>query len=410
MSDDKLVARDCAYRALRGHAESRSLRIVDRVDELAAQLDGRDRSLARELALGVLRWQRLYDHLAAAFLRPGRQPDSLLWVLRLLAHQLFALDRVPPHAAVDGTVELLRRHGEQRLLGVANAVGRRLSSMRLRERRCAPGPHGRLAEGDLPDDLGLRWSLPDSLLRRLQPALPVAYEPVLAALNQPPPLCTRSRPGYEDDVAAGADLLRREGAWCWWRRSEDALRGPVADGIAVVQDRGQGRLLELLDQLPLGRACDLCAAPGGKSLALIDRGWQVVAGDDSLGKLAELRRALDRAVVFGHDARRPALAPACADLVVLDVPCSNSAVLARRPEARWRIDERELSSLQRLQEQILRSALDLLRPGGHLLYSTCSLLPMENAALVRRAGLQVIAEQMVWPDAWQMGGYAALCW
>ena len=122
------AARAAAWDALTGFDAGTIDRVADWID--ACGLDQRDNALARELALGVVRHRALYDFVAATFLRPGPQPPELLRTLRLLCHQLFALDRVPPHAAVDAAVELLHRAGMSKLSGVANAVARKLVTVR----------------------------------------------------------------------------------------------------------------------------------------------------------------------------------------------------------------------------------------------------------------------------------------
>lgn len=378
--------------------------------ERHARLPERERALARELALGAVRHRRLYDHLADRFLaRRDAQPAALRHALRLACHQLFALDRVPPHAATDTTVTLLRSVGEARLAGVANAVLRRLAALRTPERDpSSPGPLGRLRPADRPREIGLRYSLPDALVRDLRPAAPDPDEDATwAALDLVPPLCTRTRPGrtLADDPA----ILRREGPWTWWSRPEPALRGPVAAGDAVVQDRTQGALIELADPRPGERVCDLCAAPGGKTRYLCDRGCRVVAADVAPAKAAALRDAVgDAAAVLVQDGRRPALAAAF-DLVVVDAPCSNSGVIARRPEARWRYGDESLAGLAALQDDLLRAAAGLARPGGRLLYTTCSLAARENRERTAALhGWRIADERTVWPDGWGGGGYAAL--
>ena len=398
------AARAAAWDALTGFEAGTIDRVGDWLD--TRRLDARDLALARELALGVVRHRALYDFVAATFLRPGPQPPELIRTLRLLCHQLFALDRVPPHAAVDAAVELLRRAGMPNLTGVANAVARKLVTVRDPERH-GDGPLGRIPERMLPGDPAVRHGLPKLLLADLRPYLPGPEDEALAALNRVPHLCTRQRPGAP--APHGRSILRRDGAWTWWEDTHEALAGPVAAGHAVVQDRSQGVVLDLTGARPNELVLDLCAAPGGKALALHDRGCRVVAADAAFDRLRPLRTTLGAgAPLLVQDGRRPALA-AGFDLVVVDAPCSNSGVLARRPEARWRYDEAHLATLDGLQRQLLARGSELVAPGGRLVYSTCSLSPRENQGIAHRLdGWRLLAERTTWPDPWQAGGYAAL--
>ena len=347
-------------------------------------------------------WARLYDALADRFLTPGRQPPALRWALRLMAHQLFALDRIPVHAAVDETVEALRDQGERHLVGVANAVGRKLGSIRL-EQRVSEGPLGRLAEDLIPTALAVRHSLPDLLVDDLRAVLPGEdAEGAYAQLNHLPPLCTRTRPGAD---LIGRSIIRREGPWTWWEDPAEAL-ALVKDGRCVVQDRAQGEVSEMARVRPGERVLDLCAAPGGKSRALIDAGARVFAADVSRAKVRELVADLPAIV---QDGCRPAFAPGSFDLVLVDAPCSNSGVLARRPEARWRYDRSRLGSLEVLQKKLIRAGAELVAADGRLLYSTCSLAPRENQLIAQRLdGWRVLAERLTWPGPWHLGGYACL--
>jgi 16S rRNA (cytosine967-C5)-methyltransferase len=396
--------RAAAWSVLEDFANGRCERLGEALDAL--RLPEREAGLARELALGVARHQRLYDAVADPFLRPGEQPLPLRLALRLAAHQLFALDRIPPHAAGDTAIELLRQRGHDRLTGVANAVIRRLGGMRLAERRAA-GPLGRLPEERLPRDPAVLHSLPEALVADVRAVIAGDEERRLAALNVVPHLCTRSLPGAPRPNGAG--ILRQEGAWTWWADPQEALRGPVAAGQAVVQDRAQGRLIELSGALPGEWVLDVCAAPGGKAMAFAERGCRVVACDAGAAKMPRLRANLGvGARVLVADGRRPALA-AGFDVVVVDAPCSNSGVLGRRPEARWRYQPRPLLDLGRLQAELLARSAALVKPGGKLIYATCSVSPRENQGVSHRLdGWRVLAEEAGWPDDWQGGAYAAV--
>ena len=300
-------------RALRTWAEGATNTVAEALDGLRAT--GPDAALARELALGAMAQRRLYDHLSDRFLRPGRQSDLLRDCLRVMAHQLFALDRIPPHAAVGESVQALRSAGEPQLTGVANAVGRKLAALRQAE-RTGPGPLGRLAAADIPTELGIRHSLPDALIDDLRSVWPHADEDAcLAALNHLPPLCTRTRPGC---APLPGHPLRTEGEWSWWEDPAEAL-ALVTEGRCMVQDRTQGEVAEITRVRPGERVLDLCAAPGGKTRALLDRQADVIAADSNLAKVHLLAKdpALRQRLVV-QDGMRPAFAPGSFDVVVVD--------------------------------------------------------------------------------------------
>ncbi len=355
----------------------------------------------------MVRHHRLYDALCAGFLRKGRQPFVLVRALRIGCHQLFALDNVPPHAACATSVELLKKHGDKRLTGVANAVLRRLSEIRLSERR-DDGPLGRLDDCHWPHDPAILASLPDQLINDLRPNLPPGKEREhLLALNVMPPLCTRTRTGNAPPI--GRHIIRQDGEWTWWSEPQEALHGVVKDGRVVVQDYSQGHVVRLSGARPGNLVLDLCAAPGGKALAFADIGCQVFAADMQVGKLNRLRNNVGANIpVFAQDGRRPALINAF-DIVIADVPCSNTGVLARRPEARMRYNTKTLRSLHDLQRQLIRSAASLVKSDGKLIYSTCSITPHENQGIAHTLdGWRLLKEHVCWPDTWQAGGYVAV--
>jgi 16S rRNA (cytosine967-C5)-methyltransferase len=375
-------------------------------DAADAGLEGNDAGLARELILGCATHARLYDWLCDRFLRPGPQPAELRIALRIAAHQLLAFDRVPPHAAVATAVEALRRIGCPHLTGVANAVARRIAGFRLETRGMA-GPLGRLPDDLHPESEAVRHGLPDLLVQDLGDLLDEPREATLAAINRRPHLCTRTRPGAPPPT--GSSILAREDDWVWWGDPAQALRGPVADGRCVVQDRSQGRVAEAVLQTAKARpgdpVLDLCAAPGGKSVAMRDAGLVVMSADVAPAKVAEMPRELLRAV---SDGLQPAFASGF-EVVVVDAPCSNTGVLGRRPEARLRYDRQHRDSLIDLQRRLLRAAATLVAPGGRLVYSTCSISPPENQGVAHTLdGWRLLGEHLQWPGEWEAGGYYAV--
>lgn len=398
-------ARDAAWLALERVASGQADRLTEVIDSCG--LEARDAALAREIALGVARNQRLYEHLARGFLKPGRQPVELLRALAIGAHQLFALDQIPPHAACSTTVDLLHNHGARGLVGVTNAVMRRFAELRQPERQ-GDGPLGRLPTERWPEDPAVLASLPDALVTDLHAELVENRRERLLALNHVAPLCTRTRPGCAPPTGQG--ILRQEGEWTWWHDPQAAIQGPVAANRCVVQDRAQGHVVDLSGARPGELVLDLCAAPGGKALAFADRGCRVVAADNNPRRLPRMRSNLAKhAAMVLQDGLRPSLAPASFDVVLVDAPCSNSGVLGRRPEARWRYSPKTLAQLATLQRRLLIAAAELVRPDGRLIYSTCSVTPSENQGIAHRLdGWRVLKELRTWPDAWQAGGYVVV--
>ena len=393
--------RRLAISLLEGFAAGQYDQLDGPLDLTTAGWPEADADLARELVLGTVAWMRLYDALAQPFLkRPP--PSPLATALRVMCHQLFALDRIPLHAALHATLEALRAEGHAYLVGVGNAVGRRLSVLR-QEERDGEGPLGRLHPDHWPDTPGERHSLPDLLVEDLTPVAPEGDPwPDLVLLQ---PLCTRTRRGTIPPQSA---IARQDGPWTWWHFAQEGL-AYVTDGQVVVQDAAQGEVVAAIRPRPGELVLDLCAAPGGKSLALADAGCRVISGDFRLDKVQAMARTpeLNRRCL-AQDGQQTALAGGF-DIVLVDAPCSNSGVLARRPEARWRYTPKNLRSLEGMQRGLLEAAAPLVAEGGRLVYSTCSLSPRENQQVAQSLpGWRVLAERLTWPDAWKGGGYVAV--
>ena len=247
-------------------------------------------------------------------------------------------------------------------------------------------------------NLGARYAMPEWLtarwLARFGPARTTA---LLRAQAERPPVALRVRTGTADDLRRellAADPAARLGpvdASLLLPGGEGGALVAVERGVAAVQDPTAQRVAPLLAPRSGQRLLDLCAAPGGKALHLADlldgRG-EVVACDvvpKKLAVLADLRRRVPAGVAWTStlvpaDGPLP-FEPASFDGVLVDAPCSNTGVLRRRVEARWRLTPADLTSLATLQRSLLERALPLLRPGGRLVYSTCSLEPEENEDL-----------------------------
>lgn len=346
-------------------------------------LDPRERGLLHELVLGTLRRRGAVDHaLQGLSSRPlDRLSPGLLDALRLGVYQLLFL-RVAPHAAVSESVELARSV-EPRSAGFANAVLRRLQREGPPpEPEPAASPLGWLTTaGSLPRWLAERW------LARLGPDAAVAR--ARAALEAPP-THFRLNPRFPEaaaELAAGGVEARPTAV----PGALEAEGGPLvpfaARGAVYVQDAGSQLVAHLASAE--GVVLDACAAPGGKALLLADLGGprtRVVAAETSRRRLASLVRSSARwgarnVQPVRADALRPPFATLF-DAVLLDAPCSGLGTLARHPDIRWRLRPADLARHGARQKALLAALAPLVKPGGLLVYATCSVEPEETDDVV----------------------------
>lgn len=342
-----------------------------------------DRRLAHELAAGVLRRRTGLDERLEPLAARGwtSVPPTLQNILRLGAYQLTALDRVPPHAAVSTSVALAREAGGARAGGFVNALLRRMTREPPRARTQGVGPL----------DLAARHSHPEWLVRRWLERFGAEDTDRLLCWNN-------SRPGLVVQPArASADAIVRRLAAAGIRTAPAPWGGGLtvsasrpeqlpgfAEGDFLVQDPAQA-LVAWYAALPAGcLAYDACAAPGGKAIGLARMGVRVLAADVSRPRVARLRQNLRRAggreLVMLADARRPPVR--AVDAVLLDAPCLGTGTFARHPDARWRVTPDALAALVQRQAELVAAAAAAVRPGGLLVYATCSLEPEENETQV----------------------------
>lgn len=350
-------------------------------DATLADLEGRDRGLAMELAYGCMRLRTRLDTEIAHFSDRSLDhldPGVLDW-LRLGLYQLRET-RIPDHAALNETVEGAGRTEGRGAAGFVNAVLRSASREDPRD-EIFPSP-----DRDLAGYLTLYGSHPEWLVRRWLDRWPAERVRELVELDNRPPRVTGRWLTEDGEPPAsssrGSDV--ETSPLPPWPRAFRLDRGAPASLLArapaVIQDPAASAVVDYLGR-PAGEpVLDACAAPGGKAVALAAGGGTVIAGDVSHRRLSPVVEAARRvgapvrAVVM--DARRPAVARA--GTVLLDVPCTGTGTLRRRPDARWRIGPRRLEELVRLQRELLDAAARLLRPGGMLVYATCSLETEEN--------------------------------
>jgi 16S rRNA (cytosine967-C5)-methyltransferase len=368
------AARRAALRILEGCRRGQLFEHA--LNDVAPGLDERDRRLAHELAAGVLRRQAALDlRLAPLVTRDWSQvPEPLRDILRLGTYQLESLDRVPPHAAVTTSVSLAREVSGTRAAGFINAVLRRVA-----RETTTTQPTGEFVTH--PDWLRERWLTryglenTEALIRWNDTRPRLAVQPAKEPLE---PLIERwSAAGIESESAPYG-----MGYYVSARRP-DQLEG-FYRGAFLVQDPAQAMVARFAGP---GRALvyDACAAPGGKTLAMAHLGATVIAGDRSRLRLYRIRQNARRAgtgreLPIVADARTPPIR--AVDALLLDAPCLGTGTFARHPDARWRVTGDALQDLVQNQAAMLNALAPVVKPGGMLVYATCSLEPEENECQV----------------------------
>lgn len=349
-----------------------------------------DRALTQELIYGALRSLPRLEALVGFLLNhPVKPSDRDLEALMLIGlYQLTGMD-MPPHAAVAATVEATRLMGKPEKAALVNAVLRRF----LRERDALMGEAERLPS--------VRWLFPEWLLAALRRDWPEDWERIVAASNARPPMSLRvnrqrsDRRSYAQRlVAAGLTARPIPGteAGLMLDRPCPARELPgFEEGVVSIQDGGAQLAAQLLDAQSGDRVLDACAAPGGKTAAVLERagpGLDLVALDNDPSRLATLEENLARLGLAARVARGDAADPQAGgeggwaatpfDRILLDVPCSATGVIRRHPDIKWLRRSTDIPALCELQGRILDAQWGLLALGGRLLYATCSLLAAEN--------------------------------
>lgn len=402
------VESEGAYASDLLHAE------LDRADSSrVTALKPADAALATEIALGVLRWRRLLDFLLNPRLKKpiDRLDVPVAIALRMGLYQLRFLHRIPARAAVNESVELVKRARKPSAAALVNAVLRRVaeqipssvtaSAAMVKERHTAELDlsEKQIASLHGVDRIATLYSHPTWLverwLARFGEERTVA---LLEANNRAPHLSVAlGDPGRREEVFArleSAGLSVQPGALL--RNAFSVNGGSVTrsqafrEGFISIQDEASQVVPFLLDVHQGDRVLDLCAAPGGKTPLLARAAGRglVVATDRHAHRLRAMRSQfgrlqLKKVEIVELDAERPLPFAQKFDRILVDAPCSGTGTLARHPEIRWRLCPEQLAEFHRLQVAILSSALDALVTGGRLVYSTCSLEPEENELVVR---------------------------
>lgn len=391
--------RQIAFDVLRRHFEGSAY-----LEELLAEEFGRhtlspsDRGLVHELTGGVIRWQRTLDWLID-WRTKGREQEPVVQILlRLGLYQLLWLDRVPQHAAVHETVELAKGRGLGGTTGFLNAIFRGVI-------RDLPEVRRRMDElaGSLPE---VRFSHPSWLARRWEAVWGRERVRVLMEWNNLPPavfarvnrLKTTPEKIEAQWTAEGVKFERRPQSWAPRADIYELVEHPpiptlqsFKDGGFYIQDPSTLMAAHLLDVRPGQTVLDLCAAPGGKTTFIaqeMQNNGILIAQDTHRARLDMVRQNCERLGVsiarlsVSSGVTHPELSLAF-DRILVDAPCSNTGVMRRRVDLRWRVREEELQRLQALQQKLLDDALVQLKPDGRLVYSTCSLEPEENSQITQ---------------------------
>ncbi len=393
-------ARTAAYRVvqavLRGDDLPRAL--AEFRDPLG---DDRDRALVTELAGGTFRWLAALDHVVGrAAERPLTRIDpDVLTVLRLGAYQLLHLDRVPPAAAVNESVRLVKQVGRTSAAGFVNAVLRRVGAARGAA-GLPPRPDGAADREAALAYLGVTASHPRWLVERWLDRHGLREAEAWVRFNNTsPPLTLRAnrlrttreelaRRFAEHGVRTEPTRFARDGLSV---AAGNPFRTPLAGaGLFLAQDEASQLVAELVGARPGDRVLDACAAPGGKAAAIAGamggRGM-LVAADLRPARIRLLRHTLagvgaDAAGVVRLDLRRGVPFGPVFDRVLVDAPCSGLGVLRRDPEIRWRRVPDDLPRFAAAQVAMAGQAAGAVRPGGVLVYATCSSEPEENEDVV----------------------------
>jgi 16S rRNA (cytosine967-C5)-methyltransferase len=394
-------ARLAAYDVLRAVNGGRADLPVALARSRAVLQDERDRALAAEIATGTLRWQGTFDRIASSFARrPVERFDfEVLQILRMTMFQLLHLDRVPASAAVNDAVNLARKAGKSSAASLVNAVLRRTS----RERERLPLPPRTERDRDAAVDyLSIALAHPRWLAARWYDRYGFdAAEAWCRFNNAPAPLTlktNRLRDSREDVAEALLELGVRTSPARFARDGlivdhGNPLLTPLANsGRFLVQDEASQIVAAATGVSPGERVLDACAAPGGKTLGMAvemgDRGL-IVAADVRARRVRLLADTIRTAGVSAvrivqASAAQPLPFGEVFDCVLIDAPCSGLGTLRRDPDIKWRRTEEELEAMADLQVRMVRSAAAVLKPGGRLIYSTCSSEPEENEDVIAR--------------------------
>ena len=389
----------------------------------------RDRALINTSVNGVIRRKLTIDWLIDRFSsrKPPAQCGYVRQILRLSLFHLLYLDSIPPHAILHQAGELAKQHLATRECSYINGILRTI----LRKSDNLPFP----ARDHSAEYLSVVYSHPRWLIGRwLKSRSFEEVEEICRVDNLPPPIFARCNLLKITPEELEAEFVRDRVAFerlespvGFWRIKPGhpiASLPSFRDGHFQVQDTSTIRAVELLDPEPGEKIADLCAAPGGKAVYLaqkMNNAGCLLAADNNPARLRKLTQNLQRSGVSNAEVERINILRGETpdrderwDGILLDVPCSNTGVLRRRVDARWRISPDDITRLAEQGRELLKAAANLILPGGRIVYSTCSIEPEENQEVIRnflrmRADYTLVKEESSLPrETGGDGYYAAL--
>ncbi|MBS7345716.1 MAG: 16S rRNA (cytosine(967)-C(5))-methyltransferase RsmB [Caryophanon sp.] len=374
--------------------------------------DAKDRGLLTELTYGTLQYKYTLDYYLEPFIR-GKVDLWVRWLLRLSLYQMHYLTRIPAHAAVNEAVEIAKRRGHKGIAATVNGILRSVLREGVRSMEDITNEVERLA---------IETSHPEWLVARWVEMYGYAQAGEMLRENNIPPLQTMRVNTTRVTVDEALQILEREGVKA--RRSEvlpeciHLMSGTAArtslfkKGFATIQDESSMLPATVLDPQPGERIYDMCAAPGGKTTHIAEKmnnEGKVLASDLHAKKLNLIdenvaRLGLDIVEAIPLDGRKSAdlLGEASFDRVLVDAPCSGLGVMRRKPDIKYTKREEDLANLQTIQLALLDNAVRILKPGGRLVYSTCTVDRTENEGTVQAFLAkypQMEAEQMTLPTS-----------
>ncbi|WDE05358.1 16S rRNA (cytosine(967)-C(5))-methyltransferase RsmB [Thalassomonas viridans] len=384
----RALAAKCTFAVI---DQGRSL--ADELPRLQAKVEGKDKGLLQEITYGVLRYlPELEFDVRQLMAKPLTGKQRVCHFLILVGIYQIKYTRIPDHAAVSETVAATGPLKNRHLKGLINGVLR--NYQRKQESSDAESENK-------PDSV--RYNHPGWLLKKLQAAYPEQWQVILAANQQKPPMWLRvnkkhhSLEDYQQQLAA-AEIGYNEPEI---RSGAIPLTSPVdvnrlpgfTDGDVSVQDGAAQQAARLLGSQSGDHVLDCCAAPGGKTCHILEYTQDlgsVTAIDIEESRLVRVRENLERlkldAKVIAADAAKPDTwwDNQLFDRILLDAPCSGTGVIRRHPDIKWLRKASDIPTLTVLQQQILKNIWSLLKPGGTLIYATCSILPEENCEQIKQ--------------------------